>query len=144
MDLINADQHIHERIDKQITWLVRESQRNKSHYINGRLLEIALGTIITVSAPIVSAVPYGAQLIAIAGGGVAITGAITTLNGNQENWLRYRNLEENLKREKFLFITGTPPYGNVDSFPPLVQKVESLMLDERTNWSKQMISQGKG
>jgi len=143
MDLINADQYIHERVDDQLTWLGRASQRNKSHYMNGRILEILLGTFITISAPLLGTVDYGPQIIAIAGGGVAITGAISALTKNQENWLRYRSLAENIKREKFLFITGTPPYDGMDSYPQLVQTVENLMLDERSTWSKQMTSQPK-
>lgn len=109
MELLNADQYITERVDDQLGWLERESKRNKSSFMNGRIMEILLGTFITVCSPIISTVKYGPQVIAIAGGGVAITGAISALTKNQENWLRYRSLAENLKREKFLFITATPP-----------------------------------
>ena len=37
---------------------------------------------------------------------------------------------------KYLFLTGTEPYGCEESFSLLVERVESLISVENTTWSK--------
>ena len=75
--------------------------------------------------------------IAFAGGGIAVSGALLALNRSQENWVRYRSLAEGLKREKYLLLTGTPPYDQGDqAFHRFVLAAEDLMAEERGSWSR--------
>jgi hypothetical protein len=64
---------------------------------------------------------------------------VLALNRHQENWLRYRNLAEALKREKFLYLTAAPPYGDqAKAFHRFVSRAEALMGQESAVWLSQM------
>ena len=74
-----------------------------------------------------------------------MSGSLLALNRHQENWLRYRGLAEALKREKYLFLTGTLPYDDpTTAFPRLVTACESLLSAENSHWSQQMSQQREG
>ncbi|HFC76762.1 MAG TPA: DUF4231 domain-containing protein, partial [Candidatus Moranbacteria bacterium] len=45
---------------------------------------------------------------------------------------------ESLKHEKYLFLTKSEPYDIDEPFKLLVQRVESLISKENTNWSNYM------
>lgn len=58
--------------------------------------------------------------------------------------MRYRGLTEALKREKYLFLTGTLPYDDpTTAFPRLVTACESLLSVENSHWSQQMSQQSE-
>jgi hypothetical protein len=76
---------------------------------------------------------------------VAISGSLLALNRHQENWLRYRNLKENLEREKMLFLTGsTEAYAGPEAFPTFVRNAEAIMAEERANWTQQASRRAEG
>ena len=64
---------------------------------------------------------------------VCISGLIS-LNKFEERWIRYRTAAENLKHQKYLFLTKSEPYHDSDAFTVLVKTVESLISQENSNW----------
>ena len=136
---IPAETYLQERLEEQISWLGKTSQSNKQAFLRLRLLQILLGTAITIFSPFSTRFCWGAVAVSMAGGGVAVAGSLLALNRHQENWLRYRGLAEALKHEKYLFLTGTPPYDATDSaFQLLVSTSEALMAAESSQWIRQM------
>lgn len=135
---LDREAYLEQRVDDQLRWLGQSSRRSKKMFIGLSIVEILLGTAITVGSPFIGGSSLGRTLIAIAGGGVAITGSVLALTRSQENWIRYRSLAEQLKREKYLFTTDTPPYGGEpeQSLHHFVNQVESLMLEERGAWAR--------
>ncbi len=74
-------------------------------------------------------------VISILGLVVAFCTGLLSLNKYQENWVNYRTTAEDLKKEKYMFITQSPPYQyEEDSFQILVQRVESLISKENSGW----------
>lgn len=144
MTSLNPEAYLEQRVDDQLRWLSQSSKRNKRTFMSLAIFEVVLGTAITVAAPLIGTHPSGRTLIAIAGGGVAITSSVIALSRSQENWVRYRSLAEQIKREKFLYTTGTPPYNGVqeESFHDFVNQVESMMLEERGSWSRSTRGEG--
>lgn len=135
---LDRDAYIEQRVDDQLRWLGQSSRRSKKVFVRLSIVEILLGTAITIGSPFIGESLWGRTLIAIAGGGVAVSGSLLALTRSQENWIRYRSLAEQLKCEKFLFTTGAPPYDGQpeQSFHHFVNQVESMMLEERGAWSR--------
>jgi hypothetical protein len=137
MATLEPQSYLQRRIDGQLDWLSLASGANKRQFFAWRLLQIVLGTSITILSPFAAKHPWAPLALAIAGGGVACSGAVLALNRNEENWVRYRSLAEGLEREKYLFLTGSPPYGGAEeAFPRFVTSAENLMLEERGSWAR--------
>lgn len=58
---------------------------------------------------------------------VATIGGLLSLYRFQEKWVAYRVTAENLKREKYFFLTGTASYHGDDNFATLVARVEEFV-----------------
>jgi hypothetical protein len=142
MTTMDQESYLSKRVDDQLSWLSKTSKASKRGFMRLRIFEILLGTAITVFSPYAGQFGWGPLAIAMAGGGIALSGSLLALNRNQENWVRYRSLNEALKREKFLFLTrATPAYQNdQQAFASFVIAVESLMSEERSGWAR-LISQ---
>jgi len=137
MPSLDPDSYLKQRVDDQLRWLSQASKTNKRQFLAWRILEILLGTSITILSPLSRSLPWAPLTIAVAGGGIAVSGALLALSRSQENWVRYRSLAEGLKREKYLFLTATPPYEKGDdAFPLFVLAAEDLMGEERGGWAR--------
>jgi hypothetical protein len=66
---------------------------------------------------------------------VAAVANLITLIKLQENWIVYRTTAESLKHEKFLYLTKAGPYAGTDSFPLFVERIESYISKENTQWA---------
>lgn len=141
---LDQDTYLAERVEGQLQWLGRASKTNKQGFLRLRMVEIVLGTAITVFSPYAVKFEWGALAIALAGGGIAMASSMLALNRNQENWVRYRSLNEAIKHEKYLYLTGTPPYDDPGrAFGSFVSSVEALMLEEQSGWAK-LAAQAQG
>jgi hypothetical protein len=135
MPYITPEAYLSERIDEQLDWLNKASKRNKNQFVRLRILEIVLGSFVAVASPLMGNHTWAKWVIPLSGAGIAISGSVLALNRNQENWVRYRTLVEQLKREKFLFLSGVAPYEKGEAaFTQFVRTVEDLMTQERTSW----------
>jgi hypothetical protein len=144
MAMLDAEAYLQERLDQQLAWLSKASRANKRTFLRLRILEVLLGTGIMIFSPFATRWGWGPLAIALAGGGIAVCGSLLALNRHQENWVRYRGLAEALKREKYLFLTGTLPYDDpTTAFPRLVTACESLLSAENSHWSQQMTQQSE-
>lgn len=139
MPAMDRDTYLSSRVDDQLSWLSRASKASKRGFLRLRIFEILLGTSITIFSPYAIRLAWGPFAIALAGGGIALTGSLLALNRSQENWVRYRSLGEALKREKYLFLTGAPPYDDEEkAFASFVTAAEALMIEERAGWARQI------
>ena len=71
---------------------------------------------------------------------IAIIAATLGLYRFQEHWIEYRTTCESLKKEKFLFLTGSEPYSSdpATKIQLLVRRVETLISKENTDWAQYM------
>ena len=67
---------------------------------------------------------------------VAAIGGLLSLYRFQEKWVEYRITAENLKREKYFFLTATAPYDADDKFQILVTRVEAILAAENVQWAE--------
>lgn len=136
---MNQDEYIKHRLDDQIGWYDGKSQWNQKMYKRLRVFEFAAAASIpfltgymTVNAPFIN---FTVGLLGLI---IAVITGVVTLYKFQENWVEYRTTCESLKHEKHLFLTKVAPYDGDEPFPLFVQRVESLISKENTNWAQYM------
>ena len=131
---MNEDAYIENRLDRQIEWYSNKSATNKKLYISSRIIEIISAATIPFLSGMGDKISYSAWIIGSLGLLIAIIASLNSLFKYQENWIEYRSTVEQLKHEKFLYLTSTQPYDNKNKFSVLVKSVESLISKEHSKW----------
>jgi hypothetical protein len=131
---MNADDYLQNRIDDQIKWLSSASAKNQQWFKQLRAAEIVMGCAIAYLVSHADLMPVQV-LTGAMGVAVATIGGLLSLYRFQEKWVEYRVTAENLKREKFFFLTGTSPYDTNDKFQTLVARVEAILAAENVQWA---------
>jgi len=135
MEQMGAQQYLAERLDDQLGWYDRKSQWNQSWFKRLRLAEIVAAATI----PFLSGMEGGHLLLWVIGPLgmlVAVAAAAISLFKFQENWIQYRTTAEQLRHEKFLFLTNVAPYNAPGAFALLVERVENLISRENSLWAQ--------
>ena len=137
---MDADQYLKERLEDQIKWLSGKSAWNQKWYKRLRALEIVLGCLIAFLVAYADVSPAVKFAVGALGVGVAALGGIVSVYRFQENWIEFRMTAESLKRERFSFLTGAPPYDGDDRFAILVQRTEAILGSESGQWATGTVS----
>jgi len=131
---MNQEDYLIQRVDDQINWYDNKSQWNQKLFKRLRVFEIVIAALIPLLSGYVYQYKYMDYTIAILGLVIVIIAGLLTLYKFQENWTSYRTISETLKHEKFLFMTKTEPYNNERAFSLFVQRVESHISKENSQW----------
>lgn len=51
MTMLDSDAYLQDRLNQQLTWLSKASRNNKRNFLQLRILEVLLGTGITIFSP---------------------------------------------------------------------------------------------
>ena len=139
---MNANDYLQERIDDQIKWLSSASGKNQQWFKILRAAEIIMGCAIAYLVSHANLMPVQV-LTGAMGVAVAAIGGLLSLYRFQEKWVRYRVTAENLRREKFFFLTGTAPYDADEKFQILVTRVEAILAVENVQWAESAAAKKK-
>jgi hypothetical protein len=141
---MTEQEYLESRVEDQLKWYSAKSGWNHKLYKWLRLVEVALASLI----PLIVVLPLmellSKVLVAAAGAAIAVISGAISLWKFQENWVEYRATAENLKREKFLFVTRAAPYAADDRFPLFVGRVETLLGAESAKWVQLATTKGDG
>jgi hypothetical protein len=140
---VNQDDYIKDRVDSQIEWYDCKSSANQRWFRWLRMIEIIAAASIPLLAGYVDSIADLKVVVGILGLLIAVIAGVLGLYQFQENWTGYRTTCEALNQEKYLFLTKTQPYDQGDSFTLFVQRVESLISKEHTNWKQYIGAGGK-
>jgi hypothetical protein len=140
---MGPQEYLQERVDQQLAWYGTKSAGNKSRYQILRLMQISLGILVSAGGVYAEAIPHGAWLLSGFGVLISLSAAWETVFDHQNNWIRYRRIKEELKREKILYVTASGPYRKeatqIDAaeaaFTLFVARVEGLLGEEVEQWS---------
>ncbi|MFM7753931.1 MAG: DUF4231 domain-containing protein [Cyanobium sp.] len=140
---MGPQEYLQERVEQQLAWYGKKSAGNKSRYQLLRLLQISLGILVSAGGVYAEAIPHGAWLISGFGVLISLSAAWETVFDHQNNWIRYRRIKEELKREKILYATASGPYrrqaaqtdADEAAFKLFVERVEGLLGEEVEQWS---------
>jgi Protein of unknown function (DUF4231) len=133
----NESNYVEGRLSEQTKWYETKANENKSRFHIFQAIIIIASVII----PIVNLIDFATFEIriisSILGGTVAGVTAFMQLKKYQENWLLYRATEENLEKEKYLFLYGAGPYSDAkddNRKKILVERVESIISFETSQF----------
>jgi len=142
---MNENEYVEQRLENQIAWYSGKGAWNQSWYKRLRLTEICSAALIPFLTGMSERIPRDVWVWAIGALGIliAVAAAAGSLFKFHENWIQYRTTAEQLKREKFLFLTGMSPYDDQDRFSSLVQRVENLISKENSSWAQVAMKAGK-
>ena len=133
---MNQEDYLVRRVDDQISWYDAKGQSAKRMFSRLRFTEIVMAASIPFVAGFEASIPYSRVIVGVTGVVIAAISGLLSLYRFQENWVEYRISCESLKHEKFLFLTGTVPYDTSDAFTRFVQRVESLISKEHSQWAQ--------
>lgn len=133
---MTPEEYISERVDDQINWYDKKSQRAQRWFKILRAIEIIAAGSIPLFAGFGDGVSWSVVVAGVLGAVVAILASLLSLNQFQENWIEYRTTCESLKHEKYIFLTKAEPYSEEDPFGLFVQRIESLISKENSAWSQ--------
>ena len=136
---MNEEEYFKKRLDDQINWYDQKSIWNQKWFKRLQVFQLIAAASIPIFVNYVTDSSGWLRLVvAILGASIAIVSGIIGLYKLQENWLEYRTTCESLRHEQFRYLTKTDPYNIETPFPLLVNRVETLISKENTNWSQSM------
>ena len=122
-------------MEDQRKWYSEESARNKKQYHRIKLLQIILAGII----PIIALIDFSATkyIVALFGAIIAALEGFQHLFQFHALWLEYRSTSEQLKHEKYLFLSLSGPYrglGQEEGLLLLAERIEEHISKEHAKW----------
>ena len=134
---MSPEDYLRERVADQINWYSQRRQWNQNWFKWLRIVEILFATSIPFLVSYIGTETGILKLtVGAMGIAVAVISGLVTLYKFQENWIEYRTTAETLKHEKYLYLTQSAPYDSDDSFRLLVERIESSISKENTNWAQ--------
>jgi hypothetical protein len=135
-------EYIEQRLDDQQKWYSAKAAWNQHWYKRLRVLEIVIAAGIPFFTSLIKDVQPMTYVVSGLAFIIAAISGLIAMQKFQENWTDYRSAAETLKREKFLFLTGTAPYDGPDPYHMLVQRVEEILAKENATWQSYMQQSG--
>ena len=134
---MNEEEYIKNRLDNQIDWYDRKSMKNQKSYKRLQLTAFFAAAAIPFLSGYISAdIKLIQIIIGLLGFIIAVITAVLSIYKFQENWIEYRTTCESLRHEKYLFLTKASPYDSGNPFTLFVQRIESLISKENSDWSQ--------
>ena len=131
---MDADQYLAERVQDQIDWHSKKSSANQRNF---KRLQVVI-IIASALLPLLAGFQGDSYDLRLVIGGIGVLVAILTgllsLYRFQDLWVEYRLTAESLTQEKYRFLTGAPPYDSGDTLGALVERVESILSDQNSQW----------
>ncbi len=124
-----------ERLDDQLSWYDTKSMENQKWYKRLKVAEIIAAAII----PFAAGFEGLGILTGILGVLIVIFIGIQSLNQYHDNWISYRSTAEQLKHEKYLWLSKAGPYKDAkDPEAMLAERAELLISREHAKWEGTM------
>lgn len=134
---MDESEYIKERLDNQIEWYDAKSMKNQKIFKRIRIAEIGISASIPILSMFSDTSPIIKIIVAILGVLIVASISIQGMGNYHENWLEYRMIAETLKHEKFLYLTKSGVYENLEKpLGVLVGRVEGTISRENANWSQ--------
>jgi Protein of unknown function (DUF4231) len=121
----------YQRLEQQIRWYDRKSNRAQRFYKWVKGGEFILGVCVPFTAKI------DGTLTAILGGAVVVLEGLQQINQWQHNWITYRSTCEALRHEKYTYLGRAGVYdgkSDEEARKILAERVESLISTEHAKW----------
>ena len=137
-----ATSYLEERLKEQADWHSKKATFNKNRFYSVEIITLVAGALI----PVVNVLnitswpdfPHFQRLSsALLAALIVVTTGVGKLYKFQENWLTYRGLAEELRREQQLFLNGVGQYGEADEekrHQLLVERTETILSTKTSRY----------
>ncbi|MFA4902081.1 MAG: DUF4231 domain-containing protein [Desulfobaccales bacterium] len=125
-----------QRLEDQLQWYDRKSIRNKRWYKILRVTQLCLAASIPIIA--LAGAAWSKWVTAAFGGLIAVFEGVQQLNQFGPQWIAYRSTAEQLRHEKFLFLSQSGQYRNIEggeALRLLAERVEENVSQEHARWT---------
>ena len=123
------------RLEDQGKWYSKNSVHNQKRYKRLKSVQIVLAAAIPIIALIDGF--YTKFIVAVCGALIAIIEGIQQLYQYHTLWTEYRSTAENLKHEKYLFLSLSGPFRGLDQGEALLllsERIEEHISKEHAKW----------
>jgi Protein of unknown function (DUF4231) len=124
------------RLNDQLNWYNKRSGTSQRWYKTIKTTQLFLASAIPVVSFLVE-IPWVRLATAVLGGTVALLEGVQQLGQFHNNWTSYRTTAEQLTHEKYLFLSSSGPYRNLetpDALKLLAERVEEQISTEHAKW----------
>ncbi|MBX2847967.1 MAG: DUF4231 domain-containing protein [Acidiferrobacterales bacterium] len=140
---MSPEQYLKERVDDQLAWYSKKSATNKNWHFRLQLVTLIAAALVPVIS--LSSSAMGVRIVvAIVGSIAAVAAGVVALYQFRDLWIDYRSTAEQLKYERYLFLTGSEPYGTEECFSLFVNRVENIILEENRGWYEKINAESNG
>ena len=123
------------RLQNQREWYSKECSKNKKYYHLTKVCQIVLAGLIPITALIEFSVTK--YIVALFGAIIAALEGIQHLFQFHTFWFEYRSTSEQLKHEKYLFLSLSGPYRDLsqeEGLLLLAERIEEHISKEHAKW----------
>ena len=123
------------RLEDQLAWYDGKSIWNQKWHKRLRLTQVVIASAIPIVA--LTQAGWSSWASAIFGASIAVLEAVQHLNQLGPLWIEYRATAEHLKHEKFLFLSQSGHYRDLepkDALRLLAEQVEEHVSTEHARW----------
>lgn len=142
--MMDPDIFIQDRVDNQINWYDKKSTYSKRWFHVLVVMEL----LFAASLPVFSGFNTSQSriidiVIGIIGFLIVILNGLLSQFKFKDHWKEYRTTAEQLKHEKYLFLTQTDLYSSEDAYSQFVTNIENLISKENSSWGRILKSDEK-
>jgi hypothetical protein len=141
---MDPNDYLASRLEPQIQWHSRAAAKNKLAHASIRSVEILCAALIPFLTGHQAGNTHVAVVIGLLGTTIAVLAGTASIFQLEQRWTEYRTTAEALKREKFLYSTGSGPYHAKDSdFQMLVERIENILTAQNVTWASSRTEHAK-
>lgn len=125
------------RLEDQLAWYDKKSVWNQKWHKRLRLTQVILASAIPIVALIKA--DWSSLVSALFGASIAVLEAVQHLNQMGTLWIEYRATAERLKHEKYLFLSQSGQYRDLEpgeALRWLAEQVEECVSKEHARWTR--------
>jgi hypothetical protein len=127
-----------QRLESEIDWYDKKSVHNQHMFKRLKTATLAISVSIPLCALLVTWRPIvGGVITGMLGASITLLEGLQQLNQYHDNWTTYRSTAEDLKHEKFLFLSKAGAYATANNATALLaENVESRVSQEHSRWTQ--------
>ncbi|HEY0544367.1 MAG TPA: DUF4231 domain-containing protein [Pyrinomonadaceae bacterium] len=126
-----------DRLDKQADWHSKKGSLNKKRFYIAEMIALFAGAIIPIINVLSLPPAWQRAGSAILAAAIVIVTGVSKLCKFRDNWLNFRGLSEELRREKEFYLNSVGDYSATDETlkrKMLVQRTETILSTTTTRF----------
>lgn len=136
---MKQNNYVEKRVSEQKEYFSTVARKNKKYYYSISLIKIILTTFVAVLSSILSRGAIGLIIISIIAALTVILDSVIILFKFNENWINYRTINEEIKREEVFYRYNSGKYFGLSENERenlFIQNIEGIIQNATEKWKK--------